>query len=124
MEELLKTIYGKLKVLGYNVYNELPAAEVPYPFIEYKVNEVYRNVNPKIYTLTIDVWDRNDSVQRVEVLTSQVDAIMEEVVHLDTCLSIKVRRQSRLNVADQDARIKRRQLEYQLRVFGICEGVD
>lgn len=122
MIKLFTFVYGQLNDLGYGVFDKLPPAKTPYPFIQYRVDEPYRNNNPKLFTLTIDVWDRNNSSFRAETVASEIDDVLEELVYKDDCLSANVKRQSRLQVSDPDDGIKRRQLTYQIRVFDICKG--
>lgn len=122
MIELLKFVYGQLSVLGHGVYDDLPPAGTKYPFIQYTVYEPYRNNNPELYTLTVDIWDRNNGTFRVETVTSEVDAILENLYYNNECISATVKRQSRQPVGDPDQEIKRRQLNYQIRLFDICKG--
>lgn len=124
MKNLLSFVYEELRILGVSVYNKQPPTKAEYPFIKYQINQSYRETYPSVYSLTIDVWDRNDSTYRVENLTDKVDSLMENLTLIDECMSITSKRQTRLNVSDPDAEIKRRRLEYQLRVFRQCKGVN
>lgn len=117
MEKLLTFVYSHLSSLGYSIYDKKPPEGTEYPFIEYGINETFRNVNPKLYTLTIDVWDRGNSTYQVETIASQIDLVLEDLSYSNTDTQVKVKRQSRLKLEDTDATLKRRQLNYQLRVF-------
>ena len=122
MIKLFEFVYSQLDNFGSDVFDKTPPPKTPYPFIQYRVDEPYRNSNPNLYMLTVDIWDRNDSTYRLENLAKEVDDALEELLYTDECLSAKFKRQSRLRVEDIDDGIKRRQLTYQIRVFDICEG--
>ena len=117
MKSILSFIYTQLNSFGYKVFDKRPPANTAYPFIEYGVNEPFRNVHPIFYTLTIDVWDRDQSSFRVETLASDIDDLLENMAYSDSDIQVKVKRQTRLKLDDSDIEIKRRQLIYQLRVF-------
>lgn len=118
--ELNTFVYRTLSKLSYKVFDKKPPAGTPYPFIQYQVNEPFRNISPRLFTLVIDVWDRNNSSQQAEKVTAEVDKLIEELSYQNNCLQVKVKRQSINKLEDEDAEIKRRQLTYQLRVFKIC----
>lgn len=122
MKKLLTFVYNQLNDLGYGVYDKMPPPKTQYPFIYYSVDEPYRNINPTLYTLTIDVWDRNQGTYRVEDVADKIDNKLEKKSYSDECISATVTRQSRNKIEDTDAEIKRRRLTYQLRVFDICKG--
>lgn len=120
MQNLLTFAYQTLKKTGYKVFGKKPPLETNYPFIEYEVNQSMRAVSPNIYMLTVTVWDRSNSTQRVETVTDEADAVLEGVSYQDECVQVKVKRQSRMTIPDEDKEIQRRELIYELRVFEIC----
>lgn len=117
MDKLLSFAYDNLKTHGYKVYRTRPMESVAYPFIQFDVGIVLRNVNPLLATLTIDIWDRNFSDENIEELANDVDDGLENLSYGDESIQVKVKRQSRQKVEDIDIGIQRRQLTYQLRVF-------
>ena len=117
MDKLLTFAYNNLKEHGYKVYDNRPMSNVEVPFIEYGIDIPLRNTNPLLATLTIDVWDRRNSTATVELLTNDIDEGLENLSYSDEYIQVKVKRQGRYKVDDEDVEVKRRQLIYQLRVF-------
>jgi len=117
MDKLLTFAYNELKKTGYKVYDKVPPKGADYPMIQYNINQSFRNKDPLLYTLTVDVWDRSNSTQKVELLTNEIDENLEGKNYTDEHIQVRVLRQSRLRIDDPDLELKRRQLNYQLRVF-------
>ena len=117
MDKLLTFAYNNLKKHGYKVYDNRPMDNVDVPFIEYGIDIPLRNTNPLLATLTVDVWDRRNSTTTVELLTNDIDEGLENLSYSDEYIQVKVKRQGRYKVDDEDPEVKRRQLIYQLRVF-------
>lgn len=117
MKNVKKFIYNELTKLGYKVYDSRPPANVPYPFIEYSADIPFRNINPLLYVLTINIWDRAETSVTVETVADDIDNLIENLSYIDEHIQVKVKSQARQQIDDPDIEIKRRLLTYQLRVF-------
>lgn len=117
MEELLTTVYTKLKELNVKVFDKRPSSSTEYPFLIYRVEEPFVNVSPAIYTLVLNIWTENNSYEQVERLASEANDKLRDLSLSSEKLSIKFKKASEYRIEDPNKDIKRKEITYQLRVF-------
>jgi hypothetical protein len=82
--------------------------------------------NREDFTLEVDFWDKATSTKTIDALVESVDGdgdvfistgLHRKQIYIDNILSAKFYRESRLNIRDEDKRIKRRQLRYRIQTY-------
>lgn len=117
MEDILKSVYEKLKMTNLKVYDNRPAQFTNFPFIIYDLNELSYDENPTTYTLNIDVWTKGNDFLSLEQICSRLNEIINRKLFSEEDLEYRAIKLNENRIKDEDELIKRKRISYELRVF-------
>jgi hypothetical protein len=127
--ELKKMIFAFLKTVTSRVYPfDAVDPNAVYPYTTYKLESSITDDNQKMerFLLLIDNWDNNPDTTNLEKVTGDIDGDGDKVsasgLHnkkyfVSDTLQACLYRDSRLEIPDDDANIKRRQLRYEVQAY-------
>lgn len=108
--------------MGYDFYNEVPAKDVPYPFLSYEMDDSLSDGNAtETAFLNIDGWDNYTeagNTLRLETMMSAVVGVLDKHKKQIDGLSFWFALDKRKSIRDPDATLRRRQLQFQVRILG------
>lgn len=114
-----------LQSLLSGVHNEIHYEEAPdntdYPYVVYNLPDSTDGSSLEQLVLEVDIWDTpiNNNTVPLETLTGEIDNALHRFKFKTTGVFFSVYRENRRNVTDPNPHIKRRQLEYQIRLMGV-----
>ena len=125
--ELKKQLQTFLKTKATRVYYERANHVSTYPYVVFNLrNSIEQEGNREDFILEIDVWGYEDGVTALETLVGNIDGdgsltsptgLHRKLIYVSDSISIKLYRESRLDIADSDERVRRRQLRYIAQVY-------
>jgi hypothetical protein len=128
MNELLKQIKTKLQALsGINrVYTDMAPPGTPFPYIVYNLPTSDTDFTREDFVLEVDVWGNNPDTRQIDSLTDSIDGngAIDNPTGLNRfhyynagVLQADFYRINRLMIPDQDEKIRRRQLRYEVKTY-------
>ena len=110
LNTLLRTIHNR-------VYFQTAPNSAQFPYLVYNLPSSFTNEEQEILVLDVDVWDSATDSTVIETLASQVWTQLHRYRHIDNEIQFTIHRSSRLVLDDNDPRIRRRKLVFQLRFY-------
>lgn len=107
-----------LSSLDSNVFYEDASKDAKYPYLVYNLEDSFDDGSIESFPLIIDGWDNNNDTTNLENLMSKVDNSLHRLTGGDEELFFIFYRSSRRTVRDPDKRLKRRQIEFEVKVMG------
>jgi hypothetical protein len=111
LQTLLKTVHAR-------VYYQTAPDTAVFPYLVFDLPNSVDSGTLENFILDIDFWDDDTNTTALETLADSVDIILHRKTLLITdkmCMAIY--RDNRLNVSDDDPRIRRRRYTYQARTY-------
>ena len=123
--ELRKQLVIFLETKATRVYYQNAPEDATFPYVTFSLASSIEDYQREIFTLNVDVWDNSEATTTLETLVGDIDgdgAISSATgLHRKHFYSANVQfdayRATRLTIDDEDERIKRRQLVYNLYVY-------
>lgn len=107
---LLKTIHPRVH---FNVAPDTTA----FPYIVYDLPNSLTNEEQEVFVLDVDIWDNTTDTTAIETLAEQVWSTLHKYRYLDSDIQFSIYRMNRLTLTDDDTRIRRRKLMFEVRYF-------
>lgn len=115
IKEAIKSILVTLHARVF--YNDAPQDAV-FPYVVFNLPNSVDSGTLENFVLDIDVWDDNSDTTDLETLIDNIDtALHKKSVVIDDKLGFIIYRENRMNLTDEDVRVKRRKYIYQLRSY-------
>ena len=116
--DLKYLVQSKLETLTANVYHEIANEKKLYPHIVFDfrridLNDLWR----QDYILEVDIWDKQDSSQRVDNLADQVENLLQAENLPQTNVLPTFYLINRQNIPDEDKEIKHRRVQFQIQNY-------
>jgi hypothetical protein len=113
--DLKYLVQSKLETLTANVYHEIANEKKLYPHIVFEfrridLNDLWR----QDYILEVDIWDKQDSSQRVDNLADQVENLLQAENLPQTNVLPTFYLIDRQNIPDEHKEIKHRRVQFQI----------
>lgn len=117
MIELRKQLNKILKTIHPRVYYMKATDKKTFPYIVYDLPQSYSDGEQEIFNLDIDVWDNNQDTTELETLSRIIWNELDRYHFIDEDMQFSIYRQGRFTIDDDDPRIKRRTLTFNIRYF-------
>ena len=124
--KLQEQIFTFLKTKSSRVFFQEAPANTVYPYVVYDLPNSNENFEREDFVLEVDLWDDTTNTTAIETLVGNIDGdghisaptgLHRKNIYVDGVISAKIYRESRLTIVDEDPRIKRRQLRYQIQAY-------
>jgi hypothetical protein len=115
MIELRKVIQTYLKSKHARVYFQVAPDNATYPFVVYELPNSIDDGAMERFVLDIDVWDDESDTTSLETLASNIDNGLHRLTVMSNGLGCTFYRENRMSMTDDDSRLRRRKLIYQIR---------
>lgn len=115
MVELRKILQTYLKTKHTKVYFQIAPDHATYPFVVYELPNSIDDGAMENFVLDIDVWDDKSDTTALETLASNIDNGLHRLTVVSNGLGATFYRENRLSLTDDDSRLRRRRLIYQIR---------
>lgn len=115
MVELRTMIQTYLKTKNSRIYFQIAPDNATYPFVVYELPNSIDDGAMENFVLDIDVWDDKSDTTALETLASDIDNGLHRLTLVQNGLGATFYRTSRLSMTDDDSRLRRRRLIYQIR---------
>ena len=112
---------GQLKILiediHPSVYYQNATKNTQFPYVVYDLPNSFTNQDQDIFNLDIDIWDNQEDTTNMEKLATIIWRELHRYRYIDEDIQFTIYRMNRLNIVDDDKRIKRRKLIFQVRYY-------
>ena len=116
--DLKYLVQSKLKTLTANVYHEIANEKQLYPHIVFEFRRIdLGDLWRQDYILEVDIWDKQDSSQRVDDLADQVENLLQAENLPQTNVLPTFYLINRQNIPDEDKEIKHRRVQFQIQNY-------
>lgn len=116
--DLKYLVQSKLKTLTANVYYEIANEKKLYPHIVFNFRRIdLGDLWRQDYILEVDIWDKQDSSQRVDNLADQVENLLQAENLPQTNVLPTFYLIDRQNIPDEDKEIKHRRVQFQIQNY-------
>ena len=116
--DLKYLVQSKLKTLTANVYHEIANEKNLYPHIVFDFRRIdLGDLWRQDYILEVDIWDKQDSSQRVDNLADQVENLLQAENLPQTNVLPTFYLINRQNIPDEDKEIKHRRVQFQIQNY-------
>lgn len=105
--------YFKLK--HSRVYFQQAPDNATYPFVVYDLPNSIDDGAMENFVLDIDVWDNSPNTTVLETLASDIDTGLHRITIVSNGLGATFYRENRQAMLDDDSRLRRRRLTFQIR---------
>lgn len=114
----LRTELNKiLKSIHPRVYYMKASDTAIFPYIVYDLPQSYFEDNLEVFNLDIDIWDNNVDTTELENLAQSIWNALNKYYHIDENIQFAIYRESRHTLEDDDPRIRRRTLIFNIRYY-------
>lgn len=116
--DLKYLVQSKLETLTANVYHEIANEKKLYPHIVFEFRRIdLGDLWRQDYILEVDIWDKQDSSQRVDNLADQVENLLQAENLPQTNVLPTFYLINRQNIPDEDKEIKHRRIQFQIQNY-------
>ena len=129
---LRKVIYDFLITKQTRTFYEVAPENTAFPYVTFNLASSFANLNQvgESFRLEVDVWDNVLSTVALDTLVGQIDGdgaiVNASGLHRKHINNSKVQadfyREARLSIPDEDERIKRRKLIYEVEAYLISDS--
>lgn len=120
LNKILKAIHPNITVDGKSksrVHFQYASDDTPFPYIVYDLPQSYSDEDLEIFNLDIDVWDNKTDTTEIETLSQTIWNVLNKYRHIDENMQFTIYRYNRGAIEDDDSRIRRRTLMFQIRYY-------
>lgn len=89
--------------------------KVEFPYLVYDLPQSYFNDDLEVFNLDVDVWDDKDDTTEIETLSQAIWNMFNKYYHIDENMQFSIYRANRMTIEDDDPRIRRRTLMFNIR---------
>lgn len=102
-------------ISGHEVSYQDADDKAVYPYIVYKFTDMIKQGHVQVFNLDVDIWDNKQITTELENLTMKIWKALDEIFYKDEDMSFSLFASNWLNDNDEDTRLKRRKLIFELR---------
>ena len=121
MKNIRDVLDGVLTAIHPRVYFLRSPDKAQTPYVVYHLGPSYMLDEQEIWPLEIDVWDIGKDTTEVERIAREIAQALHRYRYSSDDLMLKIYRSSRHAIDDDDPRIKRRRLVFQVRAFDLIK---
>lgn len=112
LNKILRTIHPR-------VYFQVATDTASFPYVTYDLPNSFINEEQDIFNLDVDIWDMpvNGDTTELEILSSAFWKGLNKYRYIDENIQFSIYRMNRLSLTDDDVRIKRKKLIFQIRYY-------
>lgn len=109
---------SKLDEINSRHFYESSTKTAVYPYLTYVLEESFDDGLTEIFNLVIDGWDNKTDTTDLVQLMSDVDNKFHRLKGRGDGLFFTLYRSGRRSITDSDKRLRRRQIEFEVKVMG------
>lgn len=117
MNKLRAELNKTLRTIHPRVYYMTSRDTEAFPYIVYDLPQGYFEDGLEVFNLDVDIWDNQTDTTEIELLAQSIWDKFNRYHFINEDMQFAIYRQARLTVHDDDPRIKRRTLIFQLRYY-------
>jgi len=115
--DFLTYIYQQLSTCSDRLFLELAPQGTLFPYVTYNVPTSLYGENREDFILEVDVWGNDTNTFDIEVMTDNIDRLLNKSKMLDSNIQVSIYRINRMMIPDEDENVRRRQLRYQCKTY-------
>lgn len=126
MIKLREVLQGILAGVHPRVFFNRAPSGAQFEYLVYSLPSSYMLDEQEIWVLDVDIWDRDDANEDsaiIDSLTNEVAHRLHRLRHVGPDIAFVIYRENRFVLDDDDPRIRRRKVTFQLRVFDLIKRV-
>lgn len=121
MIKVRDAIEAQLKLIHPRAYFLRAPKGAQLPYLVYTLTTSFMLGEQEVWPLEVDAWDNDADSATVDALSRQVADTLHRWRYVGDGISLKVYREGRMALDDDDARIKRRRVMFQVRSFDLVK---
>lgn len=108
-----------MKSIHPRVYFQQALNTAAFPYVIYNLPNSFTNEEQEIFNLDVDIWDmpEEENTTEIEAIASAYWKALHKYKYIDDNIQFSIYRENRFTVEDEDSRIKRRRLVFQVRYY-------
>lgn len=115
--ELRKQLQIIFETITSNVHYEIAPDTSPYPYLVYELSELTYNYGKAVIQLEINILDYGTSTSAVETLSDTLQDTLHKLYFINDKIQYSVYRRNRNTVQEEDKKIKRRRLIFEIQLY-------
>jgi len=117
MVKLRTALSAILKTIHPRVYFNKASETATMPYIVYSLPNSFAIEEQDVFSLDVDVWDDEIDTTAIETIAHNVWVELHSYKYIDASMQFSIKRSNRIIVTDEDPRINRRKLIFQLKYY-------
>lgn len=115
--ELRKQLQIIFKTITDNIHYEIAPDNSPYPYLVYELSELTYNYGKAVMQLEVNILDYGTSTSVVETLSDTLQDTLHKLYFINDKIQYSVYRRNRNTVQEEDKKIKRRRLIFEIQLY-------
>ena len=115
--ELRKQLQIIFENINSNVHYEIAPDTSPYPYLVYELSELTYNYGKAVMQLEVNILDYGTSTSVVETLSDTLQDTLHKLYFINDKIQYSVYRRNRNTVQEEDKKIKRRRLTFEIQLY-------
>lgn len=118
---LRKQLQALLKTVTANVHYEIASESAPYPYLVYGLRELAYDYGKTLMDLEVNILDYGTSTAVVEALADELQKALNKYKFINHEIQFSVYLSTRNTVEEEDKKIRRRRLTFEVQLHGLEE---
>lgn len=115
--ELKKQLQTIFKSLTANVHYEIAPDSSLYPYLVYELSELTYSYGKAVMQLEVNLLDYGTSTSVIETLADSLQDKLEKYYFINDKIQFRVYRRGRITVQEEDKKIRRRRLTFEIQLY-------
>lgn len=120
-EELRRVLKGLFKSIFTEVHYETVPDTVPYPYLQFELNEILSENGKTVLDLEVNIFDYGNSTSLVETKADNLQALLHKYYFINDKIQFSCYKSNRNIIQEEDKKIRRRRLTFEIQLHELRE---
>ena len=119
--ELRKALSNMFKQIMTETHYETVSDNVPYPYLQYELNEILSENGKTVIDLEVNILDYGDSTSLVETKADELQTLLHKYYFINDKIQFSCYKSNRNIIQEEDKKIRRRRLTFEIQLHELRE---